>query len=66
MEVAYPDVTIDLTNEDGNVFAIIGRVTKALKRAGLRAEAEAFAKEAMASESYDAVLQLVMRTVETR
>jgi hypothetical protein len=63
--VRFPDVTVQLSNEDGNVFAIIGRVSGALRRAGHPAEADAFAREAMAQPSYDAVLQLVMRTVET-
>lgn len=63
---AYPNVVVQLSNENGNVFSIIRRVTKAMRNEGLREEAEAFAQEAMSSRSYDAVLKLVMRTVDTR
>jgi hypothetical protein len=50
--------------EDGNAFAIIGRVSKALKRAGLEKEAEEFKQKAMACPSYDALLMLVLEYVE--
>jgi hypothetical protein len=63
-ECTYPDVTVHLTGTDGNVFAIIGAVQKAIRRAHGSGAASAFATEAMAQPSYDAVLRLVMRTVE--
>lgn len=66
MEVKFPDVEVQLSGQDGNAFSIIGRVSQALKRAGHREGAEEFRQAAFAAESYDAVLQLVMRTVETR
>ena len=53
-----------LTETDGNVFAIIGAVSKALKRAGLPEAAKEFAAKAMSSESYDAVLQLCFDYVD--
>jgi hypothetical protein len=62
--VTYPDVTVQLTGQDGNVFNIIGQVAKALRRQVSREAADAFTKEAFQSDSYDAVLQLAMRTVE--
>ena len=64
-EVEFPDVHVQLSGEDGNVFSIIGRVTKALKRVGEYDAATQFANDAMDCPSYDDVLQLVMRTVET-
>ena len=42
----FPDVHAQLTGEDGNAFFIIGRVSRALKLAGHRAEAEEFSKKA--------------------
>ena len=57
------DVSVKLIGADGNVFAIIGTVSQALKRAGFTQEASDFAKKAMSCDSYDAVLQLVMETV---
>jgi hypothetical protein len=59
----YPAITVQLSGEDGNVFAIIGRVSNALKRGGAKDVSE-FQKLAMGSESYDAVLQLCMEWVE--
>ena len=32
----FPDVNVPLAGEDGNAFAILGRVRKALRRAGKR------------------------------
>ena len=64
MSAPVYDVSVTLVGEDGNAFAIIGRVQKALKAGGVDPEAVAqFQADAFASESYDALLQLVMRTV---
>ena len=60
----HSDVTVRLTETDGNVFAIIGAVNKALRRAGHEADASEFTASAMAAQSYDEVLQLVMSTVD--
>ncbi len=48
--------TVKLVGEDGNAFSIMGRVSKTLKRAGLREEADKFMKEAMQAESYDVLI----------
>ena len=64
MEPLYPDIQVDLVGEDGNAFAIIGRVRQALRREGVaEKEVEAFAEEAMAGD-YDNVLRTVMSWVE--
>ena len=63
MDIKFPDVTVNLVGGDGNVFAVVGAVTKALKRAGHPAAAQEFRDAAFASESYDDVLQLCMATV---
>lgn len=54
----YPNISIDLSNQDGNAFAIIGACTLSLKRNGLRDEVEAFRKEATSGD-YDKVLRTV-------
>ena len=51
---------VRLTGTDGNVFAIIGKVSGALKKAGLAAEAKAFTAAAFGAGSYDEVLRLCM------
>jgi len=40
------DVKVTLTGTDGNAFAILGRVSKALRKAGYTEEAKAFMDEA--------------------
>ena len=64
--VKYPEVEVQLSGEDGNSYAILGRVRSAMKRAGVpRHEIEEFSTEAMSGD-YDHMLQTVMQTVETR
>jgi len=53
-----------LVGENGNVFNIIGLVSRALKRAGQPEKAKEFAEKAMSSKSYDDVLMLLHFYVE--
>ncbi len=50
---------VRMVGEDGNAFAVIGRVSKALKRAGYPDKAKEWQAAAMACESYTALLGLV-------
>lgn len=60
----YPEIEVQLMETDGNAFAVMGAVTKALKRAGVSAEErEAFTTEAMSGD-YDHLLQTCMKWVE--
>lgn len=59
----YPNVKVQLSGEDGNAFAIIGRVALALRRAGVgEKEVDEFKNQAMQSD-YDNVLQTCMAWV---
>ncbi|AER49400.1 hypothetical protein STINGER_86 [Mycobacterium phage Stinger] len=60
----FPDVHVQLTGQDGNVFFIIGKVSKALRAAGHVAEVTQFVNEVTDADSYDAALQVVMQWVE--
>ncbi len=61
----YPHVPVQLTGQDGNVFAILGRVRRALAQAGVNdSEIRTFFNEATAARSYDEVLGIVMRWVD--
>ena len=63
-ETKYPDVMVDLTGRDGNAFAVIGAVRKALRRAGVpNDEIDRFSTEATSGD-YDHVLQTAMSWVE--
>ena len=62
--MAKTDVRVALVGEDGNAFAIIGRVSRALKQAGHRELASEFTSAAMRQKSYDDLLCLVLEYVE--
>jgi hypothetical protein len=63
METKYPEVEVQLTGEDGNAFAIMGRVAGALKKAGVpKEEVAEYMKESMSGD-YDNLLQTAMRWV---
>jgi hypothetical protein len=67
MDVRHPEVTVQLTGTNGNVFALTGAVGHAMKRAGVdRAEIQQFYEEVQASQSYDEALRVMMRWVDTR
>ncbi len=61
----YPDVTVKLVGEDGNAFAILGNVKKALQRAGYKEAAQEYMKEATAGD-YNNLLQVTMDYVEVQ
>jgi len=58
------DVNVDLSNEDGNAFSIIGRVSKALRRAGATPEQINEFRDDATSGDYDHVLQTCMKWAE--
>jgi hypothetical protein len=60
----YPKIVVKPVGEDDNVFAIIGRVQRALRDAGVKTEdVIAFRDETMASKDYNGVLQTCIRWV---
>lgn len=63
-EVTYPDVKVKLVGTDGNVFSIIGLVSKAIQAKHGGEAAKAFSTAAFDCESYNHVLRLCMETVE--
>jgi len=60
----FPHITVKLSGEDGNAFAILGRVRMALRDAKVpKAEINDFFNEATEG-NYDHLLQTVMAWVE--
>lgn len=60
----YPDVTVQLSGHDGNAFAIMGRVARALKQAGIPQEKiREYTDESMSGD-YDHLLITAMSWVE--
>lgn len=64
MDLPQTGVQVQLSGQDGNAFAVIGAVTKALKRAGLDSTAKAFQDQAFKQKSYEDLLALCMEVVE--
>ena len=58
--------TLQLSGTDGNVFAIIGKVSDALKRAGQADKAKEFTGRAFKAGSYEEVLQMVHEYVDVK
>jgi hypothetical protein len=55
---------VRLTGTDGNVFALAGLVSRALKTAGQTTEAAEFSRRLWGCESYDAALALMAEYCE--
>jgi hypothetical protein len=65
MHSKYPNIRVALLGEDENAFAIVERVQRAMREAGVpTAEVKAFMVEACSADYYH-LLETVLRTVET-
>lgn len=66
LEPRYPGVVVELVGGDGNAFAILGAVRRALVNAGVEpADVSAYMSEATAGD-YDHLLATTMRWVDVR
>lgn len=64
--MAKYDVTVQLSGNDGNAFAIMANVKNALKKAGAtKDEIDSYISESMSGD-YDNLLQTAMKWVEVR
>ncbi len=63
METKETKPKVKLTGEDGNAFAILGRVTKALRQAGQGDKVKEMTDKAMSGD-YNHLLSTVMEYVE--
>ena len=57
---------VQLSGEDGNTLAIVGRCRRALRRVGQEAQADKMAERVWAAGSYDEALQIVMEYVHEK
>ena len=62
-DVKYPEIEVQLSGEDGNAFAIIARVSKALRREGATDEERKEFFDEATSGDYDNVLRTCIRWV---
>ena len=63
MTVKYPEIYVPLVGEDGNAYAILGRVARALKRAGVSKDEIAEFHSEATSGDYDNLLRTVLAWV---
>lgn len=62
-EIKHPEIEVELIGNDGNAFAIMGNVSRALRRGGVPAEeVKEYQAECMAGD-YDHLLQTTMKWV---
>jgi hypothetical protein len=60
-EPKYPNVQVQLTNHDGNAYAVLARCRDAARKAGVGAsEIAAFTEEATSGD-YDRLLQVCLK-----
>ena len=64
--IKYPEVIVRLTGSDGNAFAIMGAVRKALKTAKVSAEEIAEYTEQSTMGDYDNLLRVAMAWVTVK
>ena len=62
--VKYPHIAVQLSGNDGNAFAILANVDRALPRAGVDADERAAFQEEATSGDYDHLLRTAMRWVD--
>ena len=66
METKYPEVEVQLVGQDGNAFAIMGRVMGALKSAGVsKEEIDQYYAESTSGD-YDNLLRTAMAWVSVK
>ena len=59
----YPEIEVQLTGNDGNAFAVMGAVKRALKRAKVSADEISEYTEQSMSGDYDNLLRVAMAWV---
>lgn len=60
----FPQVKVQLVGNDGNAFAILGNVSRAMKRAGVAQEdIDAYMKDAQSGD-YQHLLGVTLKTVD--
>ena len=63
MSAIYPEVEVELVGQDGNAFAILGAVSKALKKANIPQKKIDECMTEMRSGDYDNLLRTAMKWV---
>jgi hypothetical protein len=62
-KIMATDIKVKITGEDGNAFAILGKVSKALKKGGYYGLASSYREEAMSGD-YNNLIRVTMKYVD--
>ena len=62
-KVKYPHIHVRMVGENGNAFAILGRVGAAMRQAGISVADQTAFRNKATSGDYNHLLQTVMSTV---
>lgn len=62
-EIKYPDIEVQLSEEDGNAGAVMGTVSRALRRGGVSPEEIRLYREESMAGDYDNLLRVAMAWV---
>lgn len=63
MKPKYPEIAVRLSGYDGNAFTVMGRVSAAMRKAGVsKDEIDAYVEKAMSGD-YQNLLRVSMATV---
>ena len=64
INIKHPDISVQLTGQDGNVFNLMGIVIRALHSNGFGDEVDDFISEVTSSKSYHEALAVMMSWVD--
>ena len=64
VNIKHPDISVQLTGQDGNVFNLMGIVSRALRTNGFGDEVDDFVSEVTSSKSYHEALAVMMQWVD--
>ena len=62
--IKHPDISVQLVGQDGNIFNLMGIVSRALCENGFGDEVDAFVSEVTSSNSYHEALAIIMQWVD--
>ena len=62
--IKHPDISVQLVGQDGNVFNLMGIVSRALRENGFGDEVDDFVSEVTSSKSYHEALAVMMQWVD--
>ena len=61
--IKHPDISVRLVGQDGNIFNLMGIVSRALRTNGFGDEVDDFVSEVTSSKSYHEALAVMMQWV---